>query len=198
MCLKGEGSATAAAEQLVAEEAKEAAKAAAKKAKKQKQKAKAQKQQAPLDATPASEPAPEPGVQSQPDVEPTGTSKKGSPSESRDLGLPPDQNIADVQSQLQHVTLPGSARLNVEDAALDKQAPAPAATACGLRAGNAAAAVDVSCEADTKFLDQLFCCPITKVLLLILQTPSYSVQHILALSVSASGCPSVLDSQQKY
>lgn len=171
--MKGEGSATAAAEQLVAEEAKEAAKAAAKKAKKQKQKAKARKQ-APTDATPASEPVPEPSLQSQPDVEPIATPKQGSPSESRSLGLSPDQDIAG-QSQLQHVTLPGSAVLNIpEDAALNEQAAALAA-AGGSPAGNAGAAVDASCEADAKFLDQLFCCPITKVLLLCIPSTSYSV-----------------------
>ncbi|KAL3153168.1 hypothetical protein ABBQ38_011920 [Trebouxia sp. C0009 RCD-2024] len=59
----GEGSAAAAAEQLVAEEAQEAAKAAAKKAKKQK--AKARKQQARSEATSPTEPAAAPSLQAQ-------------------------------------------------------------------------------------------------------------------------------------
>ena len=58
MHLQGEGSGTAAAEELVAEEANEAAKEAPKAAaKKQKQRAKAPKQQRLSDATPTSEPA---------------------------------------------------------------------------------------------------------------------------------------------
>ena len=108
-------------------------------------------------------------MQSQPDVEPTVTPKRGGLSDSGSLGLSADQDIACLQSQLQHVVLPGSALLNVrEDDALDEQALTPAAAAGRLHAGNAAAALNASCEADAKFLDQLFCCPITKVLLLIL------------------------------
>ena len=47
--------------------------------------------------------------------------------------------------------------------ALDDQVPTPGAAAGGLPAGGATA-TDASIGADAEFLDQLFCCPITKVL----------------------------------
>ena len=162
--LQGEGSAAAAAEELVAEEAKEAAKAAVKKAKKQKQKAKARKQQTLSDATPTSEPASETSLQNQLDVEPIATLVQSSPSRRTSCGLSPDQHTAGVQPQLQHMTVQASAAMIVaEQSALDEQASLTAAAPSDV--GNAAAAT-VSSEADAEFLDRLFCCPLTKVPLL--------------------------------
>ena len=167
--LQGKDSATAAAEELVAEEAQEAAKAAAKKAKKQKQRAKAPNQQRLSGATPASEPASITRLQNQLDVEPIASSVQGSPSQSRSLGSSPDQGTAGKHPQLQHVTVQAPAMLTAaEDSAMDVQGSASAAAPCGFGADNAAAeaAVVGSREADAIFLDQLFCCPVTKVPLL--------------------------------
>ena len=175
MHLQGEGNASAAAEELVAEEAKEAAKAAAKKAKKQKQKAKARKQQTLSDATPTSEAACETRLQCQLDVEAIATAVQGSPSQSRSLGSSPDQG---VQPQLQHVTGQAPALLTAEDSAVDEQASATAA-ASAPGACNAAAAANGSCEADVKFLDRLFCCPISEVPLLIHRAPAIVSEHPL-------------------
>lgn len=179
--MQGEGNATAAAAELVAEEAKEAAKAATKKAKKQKQKARARKQQTVSDVTPTSEPASETSLQNQLDVEPIATPVQGSPSQSRSL---PDQDTAGKQPQLQHVTVQASAAMIVaEHSALDKQALPTAAAPCDI---GTVAAANVSSEADAKFLDRLFCCPITKVRLLI-QVKVFEI--LRASSDIASGTP---------
>ncbi|KAL3142061.1 hypothetical protein ABBQ32_004689 [Trebouxia sp. C0010 RCD-2024] len=154
----GEGSAAAAAEQLVAEEAQEAAKAAAKKAKKQK--AKARKQQARSDAISPSEA----GAALSPQTpEPTATLHHQAGSlESSANGSTPDRDSPDQQLQLQHRTAQGStAHASSVATALIEQGSSSAAATDGLC--NGAAAVDASRGADAIFLDQLFCCPITKV-----------------------------------
>ena len=173
---QGEGSAGAAAEQLMAEEAREAAKAAAKKAKKQK--AKARKQQACSDATSASETLDSqpsesqaaashlsvssasagPSMQTQQDMEPVATRHQNSPPEGRgDDGLSHDQGTDSFQQHRQHRTTSGSAMHSHRG-----QNDQVSTSAGGLPAGGAKA-TDASPEADAEFLDQLFCCPITKV-----------------------------------
>ena len=153
--LQGEGGAAAAAEQLVAEEAQEAAKAAAKKAKKQK--AKARKQQARSGATEA---AAAPSLQPQHALDSMATPPQlGSSTK----GPAPDKDNAGQQVQLQHRTAQDSAAHPLFAAAAQvEQVSSSAATPDGLHAGDAAAA-DASRGADASFLDQLFCCPITKV-----------------------------------
>ena len=171
---QGEGSAGAAAEQLMAEEAREAAKAAAKKAKKQK--AKARKQQACSDATSASETSDSQpsesqaaashlsvssasaGASMQTQQEPVATRHQSSPSEGRgDDGLSHDQGTDSFQQHWQHRTTSGSAMHSHRG-----QNDQVSTSAGGLPAGGAKA-TDASPEADAEFLDQLFCCPITKV-----------------------------------
>ena len=182
MHLQGQGSATA-AEELVAQEAKEAAKAAAQKAKKQK--AKARKQQTLSDATPASKPTSEPSLQDQLDVESIATPLQGSPSQSTGFVSSPDQDTAGKQPQPQHVTVQAPAALTAtEDPVLDEPASTTTAAPCGFCAGNAAgaAAADGCREADAKFLDQLFHCPVTKVPLLIHRAPARVSENILVSS----------------
>lgn len=155
--------ATAAAEQLVAEEADEAAKAAARKAKKQK--AKARKQQARSDAIAASEPTTAPSLQSQQDVEQASPLPHSSPSASRGSGSTSDQDAASLQSQLQQNPAQSSAGHTLPvHVALDEPRLASTAVAGGSSAGSSAA-IDAPRGADATFLDQLFCCPITKVTL---------------------------------
>ncbi|KAL3163244.1 hypothetical protein ABBQ32_009644 [Trebouxia sp. C0010 RCD-2024] len=157
----GEVNATAVAEQLVAEEADEAAKAAARKAKKQK--AKARKQQARSDAAAASEPSAKTSMQSEQDVEHTATVPQSSPSASRGGGSLSDQDTVGPQSQLQHKIAQDSAVYALPDqATLDEPRVASAAVAVG-SPSTGAAAVEASQGADATFLDQLFCCPLTKV-----------------------------------
>ena len=180
--LQGNASAAAAAESLVADEASEAAKAAAKKAKKQK--AKTRRQQARSEATSTSPPAAsEPSaskpsalgtsaagsLQAQQNVEPTAAQHHSSPSSSIGHIVPPDQDAVGVQTQLQHMTVHDSVMHTLPvNVALDEQestsaaAAAAAAAAGGAPAGNAAA-VGASQGDVASFLDQLFCCPITKV-----------------------------------
>ncbi|KAL3154282.1 hypothetical protein ABBQ32_013773 [Trebouxia sp. C0010 RCD-2024] len=98
-CMPRTTFATAAAEQLLAEEADAAAKAAAKRTKKQK--AKAQKQQALSEAASASEPSADISLHTQQDQAPMATLHQSSPSASRDCGLSPDSDTAGVASQLQ-------------------------------------------------------------------------------------------------
>lgn len=159
--MQGEVNATAVAEQLVAEEADEAAKAAARKAKKQK--AKARKQQARSDAAAASEPSAKTSMQSEQDVEHTATVPQSSPSASRGGGSLSDQDTVGPQSQLQHKIAQDSAVYALPDqATLDEPRVASAAVAVG-SPSTGAAAVEASQGADATFLDQLFCCPLTKV-----------------------------------
>ena len=161
--LQGEVTATAVAEELVAEEADEAAKAAARKAKKQK--AKARKQQARSDATAASERSAAPSMQSEQDMVQAATLRQGSPSASRGNEALSDQDAADLQTQLQQETAQDSAVHALPDrAVLDEPRSASAAVAGGSPAGSSAA-VNAPQGADASFLDQLFCCPITKVML---------------------------------
>ena len=179
--LQGNPSVAAAADSLVADEASEAAKAAAKKAKKQK--AKARKQQARSDATsaspppvpplPASDPSPigastGGSLQRQQDVEPEAALQLSSTLDGTGHGVPPEQDTAGLHAQLHSVTVHDSAKHTLPlHAALDEQESTPAAAAAQAPEGNAAA-VDASQGDDATFLDQLFCCPITKVL-----SPSY-------------------------
>ena len=166
--LQGDASAAAAADSLVAEEASVAAKAAAKKAKKQK--AKARRQQARSDATSgsastpaASEPSAsaEASLHRQQHAVAMATQHQSSPSGSTGQAMPPNQDTAGLQAQLQHMTAHDSA----VHAALDEQVVTSAA---GGSPTGKAATVDASQGDDARFLNQLFCCPITKVLL-----PSY-------------------------
>ena len=173
-----EDGATAAAEQLVAEEAQEAAKAAAKKVKKQK--AKARKQQTRSDATSVSASSPLPSMLTQLDLEPSTTLHPSSVSSPSASGSPAVANLHIEQSTAHIAALHQVANeLPVEgqtaqspigaDTALPlhaphggDEAPRPAAAAAGgLSAGKGA--TDTSRGADASFLDQLFCCPITKV-----------------------------------
>ena len=153
--LQRESSGTAAAEQLVAEEAHEAAKAAAKKAKKQK--AKARKQQARSDATPASEPVvseppascistSEPSasdispseqsagasLQTQQNVDPIPRLHQLSLSDNRDDGLSPDQFGDDLQPELDMAVHAVASSTSLASAAPDEQVSTSAAAAEGL------------------------------------------------------------------
>lgn len=161
--MQGEVTATAVAEQLVAEEADEAAKAAARKVKKQK--AKARKQQARSDATAASEPSAAPSTQSQQDLELTATQPQSSPSESRGGGLLSDQNAVGLQSPLQHTMAQDSDVHAVADQAMLDEPRVTSAAVAVRSPSTSSAAVEASRGADVTFLDQLFCCPITKVTL---------------------------------
>lgn len=167
MHLQGEVPATAAAEQLLAEEADAAAKAAAKRTKKQK--AKARKQQALSEATSASEPSADLSLHTQQDQAPMATLHQSSPSASRGCGLSPDQDIVSLASQVQGMMGHDAAVLTPP--ALDEQLPTSATAADGGHAGSAAA-VDTSQGDDARFLDQLFCCPITQVLSFDPQAPA--------------------------
>ena len=166
-----EASAAAAAEELIAEEAREAAQAAAKKAKKKK--AKARKQHARSDATSASaspaaaasEASAGASLQAQQDVGFKATLKQSSLS-GRGREMPPDQDASGLQMQLQHMTVLDCAMPTLHDAH-DKQELASASADVDDSAGNAMAD-DNSPASNASFLDQLFCCPITKV-----HAPSY-------------------------
>ena len=77
-------------------------------------------------------------------------------------GVPPDQDTAGLQAQLQHMTVHDSAMHTLPvHAALEGQLCTSAA-AGGFLTGSAAA-VDASQGDDARFLDHLFSCPITKV-----------------------------------
>ena len=158
-------SATAAAEQLMAEEAHEAAQAAAKKAKKQK--AKARKQQACSDATSSSQPLASPtgsSLQPQQDPDPKATLLQSSPSKSGGEDFLRDQAPNPFQSDMQHRTAQDSAvPVQPVHTALGEQKSTSHRSASGVPAASAAA-VDAFPGAHATFLDQLFCCPITKVL----------------------------------
>ena len=175
-------SATATAEQLMAEEADEAAKAAAKKAKKQK--AKARKQQACSDATSSSQPAasqptspessdPQPlasqlstesSVQTQQDPGPKASLLQSNPSEGRSEDLSPDQAPDSFQPDPQHIPAHETALdMRPVHITLDEQVSSSDRPAGGLPAASLAA-VDASPGADARFLDQLFSCPISKVI----------------------------------
>ena len=179
-----EARAAATAEELVAEEAREAAQAAAKKAKKKK--AKTRKQQTRSNATSASASPPaasepvvselsvseaavsgalaESSLQAQKDVDPITTLHHISLSGSTSHGMPPDQDTAGLQAQLQQLTLHDSAMQTLPvHAVLDEEVATSAAADGGLPAGGAAAGVTPQ-GGHASFLDQLFCCPITKVL----------------------------------
>ncbi|KAL3153552.1 hypothetical protein ABBQ38_011880 [Trebouxia sp. C0009 RCD-2024] len=201
----GEGSAAAAAEQLVAEEAQAAAKAAAKKAKKQK--ARARKQQARSEATSPTEPAAAASLQARQALDPSATLHQLALSETKRTESTPDQDHAGQQVQLQHDTVQDSAvhtpvstalhdcsdsregasspdheqKATVQQPQLHHRNPhestgytcavdtakaelvsSPAAAGHDMHAVSAAL-VDASRGADAIFLDQLFCCPITKV-----------------------------------
>ena len=159
-------SATAAAEQLMAEEADEAAKAAAKKAKKQK--AKARKQQA-CSQPVASQPAALQSLDSQPlaSQSPTGSSVQtllqSNSLESRGDDLSPDEDPDSCQPDSQHRAAHDSAVPIQPDTTLNEQVSTSGRPAAGMPIASAAAA-DAFPGADARFLDQLFCCPITKVL----------------------------------
>ena len=102
---------------------------------------------------------------------PLATLHQSSPSERSSHGLSPDQDTASLQSQLQHMAVNDPAMLTLPvDTVLDEQVSASAAVVGGLHAGETAA-VDASHGADARFLDQLFCCLITKVLPLGPQAP---------------------------
>lgn len=179
MHLQKEDGATAAAEQLVAEEAQEAAKAAAKKAKKQK--AKARKQQARSDPTPALAASPPASMLTQHDVEPTTTVHQSSPSPPSVSESPAVANLHTEQSTASFAALhqvadellveeQGDQSLPGTDTALQQHAlhdedqmSRPAAAAEGVFSGKGQRAIGAPRAADATFLDRLFCCPITKV-----------------------------------
>ena len=186
---------TAAAEQLVAEEAREAAKAAAKKAKKQK--AKARKQQACLDAVASSQPtssqsshpqslALQVSAGSSLQTQPKASLLKSTPSERRSEDLSPDQAPDSSQPDSQHRAVHETA-VNIRPAhtALHEQVSTSDRPAGGMPAASPAA-VEASPGADARFLDQLFCCPITKVL-----PPCpfslYQLLHLIQLSLPMLG-----------
>ena len=137
----------------MAEEAREAAKAAAKKAKKQK--AKARKQQARSGADSAAESSAGASLQAEQDVEPMATLHQSRPPGS--TAVSPDEHTAGLQTQLQHVSVHNSDMHTLPaPALLDEEASISGAA-------DALSAIDTSRGADESFLDQLFCCPITKV-----------------------------------
>ena len=161
-----EASAAAAAEELIAEEAHEAAQAAAKKAKKKK--AKARKQQARSDATSASPPAASEAsagisLQAQQDVGPMATSEQSSPSGTRDCEMPPDQDAAGLQMQLQHMTVPDCAMPILHKPDVEDEQTLTSASADDGESLGHAVADDESQAGNASFLAQLLCCPITKV-----------------------------------
>ena len=161
-----EASAAAAAEELIAEEAREAAQAAAKKAKKKK--AKARKQQARSDATPASSPAASEAaaglsLQAQQDVGAMATLEQGSPSGTRGCEMPPDQDAAGLQVQLQHMTAPDCAMPTIHEPAAKEEQVLLSASTDVCESADSAVAHGNSPGGNATFLDQLFCCPITKV-----------------------------------
>ena len=162
-----EARAAAAAEELMAEEVYEAAKAAAKKAKKQK--AKARKQQARSSATSAA--ASPPAAASEvsagaclQDVEAMAALHYSSSSGSTSHAVPPDQDTAGLQTQLQQLAVHDSAMhaLPVR-AVLEEEVATSASAGGGFHAGTAQA-YGVAQGGNASFLDQLFCCPITQVL----------------------------------
>ena len=182
MLLQKEDGATAAAEQLGAEEAQEIAKAAAKKAKKQK--AKARKQQARSDGTSASASSPLPSMLTQLDLEPSTTlhqSSVSSPSASQSPAaaiLHTEQSAAPAAALHQAVnellveeqgdqSTPGadtaghSVQLHAPHD--EDEVSRPAAAAQESSSGKGQGAVDAPQGADATFLDQPFCCPLTKV-----------------------------------
>ena len=142
--------AAATAQQLVADEDKEVAKAAAKKAKKQK--AKAKKQQAQSNTTAAAELA--------------GSTDKESSSNS----LQPGSSAAAAQQESKLTN--AMSQLHISKHELDQTpgVPHPAALqpqsmvhVSGEREEGLGTGTDACREGDEEFLDQLSCCPITKV-----------------------------------
>ena len=153
MHLQGQHSAAAAAEQLVAEQASEAAQAAAKKVKKQNE------WKLILQVPSASEPPAGASMQPQQIVEPIAPLHQRSPSGSKCAG---ESDTAGLQTQPQHLAVHNSAmRTLPAPTLLDEHVSASDAAADEYFAGNPA--IDASRGADPTFLDQLFCCPITKV-----------------------------------
>ena len=158
-----EASAAAAAEELIADEAREAAQAAARKAKKKK--AKARKQQARSNATSASTSEASAGarLQAQQDLGSMAKLEQSSPSGTRGCEMPPDQDASGLQMQLQHMTVLDCAMPTThEPAAEDEQALVSASTVVCESAGSAMVHGNPP-GGNATFLDQLFCCPITKV-----------------------------------
>ena len=153
--------ASAAAEELVADEDREAAKAAAKKVKKQR--AKAKKQQARTEATAAAEPAGSIDADSSHSVD------NCSP-ESKSVSPPPSDQHLQLTAALSDVSMSATTfDATVQHAATvmqshDADAAPHRTTVSGrplhdLPIANAQEAP----EADADFLQQRFCCPITKV-----------------------------------
>ena len=111
---------------------------------------------------PASQPSAGASLQTQQDAE---TTAAVYPTDSTGHRLLPDQQHASLPAQLHCMTVQGSVThtLPVHVAMDEQEPPSAAAAAGGTPAGNAAA-VTASQRDDASFLDQLFCCPITKVL----------------------------------
>ena len=164
----------------MAEEADEAAKTAAKKAKKQK--AKARKRQACSDATSSSQPAASQSLDSPPLASQslTGSSLlQSNSSGSRGDDLSPDHAPNPFQPDMQHT----AAHESAGHITLDEQVSTSGRPAAGTPSASAAAA-GASPGADARFLDQLFCCPITKVL----PSPYSNFYNPLAHVWQASSC----------
>lgn len=163
---------TAAAEQLVAEEAREAAQAAAKKAKKQK--AKARKQLACSVAVSSSQPTASQATSSQSlasqvsagssQTQPKASLLQRNPSDSRSEDMSPDQALDSSQPDSQHrATHETAVNIRPAHTALHEQVATSDISVGGMPAASPAA-VEASPGEDARFLDKLFCCPITKVL----------------------------------
>ena len=102
-------------------------------------------------------------LQAQQHMQLMATRHHSSPSESSGDGASPDHNTDGMQAQLQRRTAHDSAvHVFPVYPVLDEQASTSGASVDGLPAAKVPAA-DASREADADFLDQLFCCPITKV-----------------------------------
>ena len=77
--------------------------------------------------------------------------------------MPPDQDAAGLQMQLQHMTAPDCAMPTLHEPDVeDEQTLTPASADVGESLANAVAD-DNSQAGNASFLDQLLCCPITKV-----------------------------------
>ena len=180
--MQGDASAAVMAEELVADEDKEAAKAAAKKAKKQR--AKAKKQQAHSEATAAAESAGSIDAQTSHSgaVTSTESTQQGTElaREVSRLSISPDRHAE--SSSTEGAAGPDSDSLHASAAHGRDSDPVPAAQDsddAALDARTASArAVDASRHGDAEFLDQLFCCPITKVRL------PCSAAHHASLSIA--------------
>jgi len=171
--------ASAAAAELVAEEEQAAAKSAAKTAKKQRQKLKAKKQAQPEAAASAAEPhnactpsgdvqplSPEPAQLSMDLPEPSFSSgqhqAQGSPTHDLKQPPPPEQQQQQQQVEAEGTSLSVSSALDAAAAPGNNAAVDVAVELGGLPLPSCDQSANKG-HTDADFLQQLFCCPLTKV-----------------------------------